>query len=95
MAIRSSLNVSSITDNGVGDFTVNFATAMADVNYITIGSCPSNQGSNNYTLSEKSLNLIGTNNPQLKTTTQVRVQSAATNAAALSDQPHNYLQFLG
>ena len=95
VAIRSSLNVSSITDNGVGDFTVNFATAMADANYITIGSCPSNQGSNNYTLSEKSLNLIGTNNPQLKTTTQVRVQSAATNAAALSDQPHNYLQFLG
>lgn len=31
--IRASGNVSSITDNGVGDYTVNFTTAMADVNY--------------------------------------------------------------
>ena len=33
VAIRASGNVSSITDNGTGDYTVNFATAMADVNY--------------------------------------------------------------
>jgi hypothetical protein len=33
VAIRASGNVSSITDNGVGDYTVNFATAMPDSNY--------------------------------------------------------------
>ena len=33
VAIRSSGNVSSITDNGTGDYTVNFATAMPDANY--------------------------------------------------------------
>ena len=33
VAIRASYNVSSITDNGVGDYTVNFATAMVDANY--------------------------------------------------------------
>ena len=33
VAIRASGNVSSITDNGTGDYTVNFATAMADANY--------------------------------------------------------------
>jgi hypothetical protein len=33
VAIRASGNVSSITDNGTGDYTVNFTTAMADVNY--------------------------------------------------------------
>lgn len=33
VAIRDSYNVSSITDNGPGDYTVNFATAMADINY--------------------------------------------------------------
>jgi hypothetical protein len=33
VAIRSSGNVSSITDNGVGDYTVNFTTAMPDNNY--------------------------------------------------------------
>lgn len=36
VAIRASGNVSSITDNGVGDYTVNFTTAMADANYNTI-----------------------------------------------------------
>jgi hypothetical protein len=31
--IRSSYNVSSVTKNGTGDYTVNFATALADANY--------------------------------------------------------------
>ncbi|MFI3187398.1 MAG: hypothetical protein QX198_15595, partial [Methylococcaceae bacterium] len=33
VAIRASGNVSSITDNGVGNYTVNFTTAMPDSNY--------------------------------------------------------------
>lgn len=37
VAIRSSYNVSSITDNGTGDYTVNFATALADANYAICG----------------------------------------------------------
>jgi hypothetical protein len=32
VAIRASFNVSSITDNGTGDYTVNFTTAMVDAN---------------------------------------------------------------
>ena len=32
-AIRASGNVSSITDNGTGDYTVNFTTAMPDADY--------------------------------------------------------------
>ena len=35
VAIRASGNVSSITDNGTGDYTVNFTTAMPDANYTT------------------------------------------------------------
>lgn len=38
VAIRASYNVSSITDNGVGDYTVNFSTAMPDANYSFVGS---------------------------------------------------------
>ena len=34
VAIRASYNVSSITDNGATDYTVNFTTAMADANYV-------------------------------------------------------------
>jgi hypothetical protein len=33
VAIRESGNVSSITDNGTGDYTVNFTTAMPDANF--------------------------------------------------------------
>ena len=37
VAIRSSGNVSSITDGGTGVYTVNFTTAMADADYATVG----------------------------------------------------------
>jgi hypothetical protein len=37
VAIRASGNVSSITDNGTGDYTVNFTTALADSNYSATG----------------------------------------------------------
>ena len=37
VAIRASGNVSSITDNGAGDYTVNFTTLMPDTNYSVSG----------------------------------------------------------
>jgi hypothetical protein len=48
VSIRASLNVSSITDNGTGDYTVNFAKALEDANYAvcaTAGDDSSNGGS--------------------------------------------------
>ncbi len=36
VAIRASDNVSSITDNGVGDYTVNFTNAISDANYSAV-----------------------------------------------------------
>jgi hypothetical protein len=38
VAIRASGNVTSITDNGVGDYTVNFTTAMPDANYSVLSA---------------------------------------------------------
>jgi len=38
VAIRASLNVSSITDNGVGDYTVNFTNAVADANFAKVAT---------------------------------------------------------
>ena len=37
VAIRDSANVSSVTDNGTGDYTINFAIAMPDANYSQSG----------------------------------------------------------
>ena len=36
VAIRASFNVSSITDNGVGNYTLNFTNSVADANYSTL-----------------------------------------------------------
>ena len=38
VAIRGSHNVSSITDNGTGDYTINFTTAMPNTNFAIVGS---------------------------------------------------------
>ena len=49
-SIRASGNVSSITDNGVGDYTVNFTTAMPDDNY-SISGMPRKSTDGNVTIS--------------------------------------------
>jgi hypothetical protein len=63
VAIRASFNVSSITDNGTGNYTVNFTNAMPDANYATqIG------------VSDISWGAFGTTiNADFTTTTTVRV----------------------
>jgi len=38
VSIRDSGNVSSITDNGTGDYTVNFTTVMPDADYAPIAN---------------------------------------------------------
>lgn len=45
VAIRASGNVSSITDNGTGNYTVNFTTAMPDTNYAVV--CTTSENTNN------------------------------------------------
>ena len=48
VAIRASGNVSSITDNGTGDYTVNFTTAMVDANYSALTDGNYNINAGNY-----------------------------------------------
>jgi hypothetical protein len=52
VAIREDGNVSSITDNGTGAYTVNFTTAMPDANYsavLSVQPSVTNVGSDTYT----------------------------------------------
>lgn len=44
VAIRGSGNVSSVSDNGTGDYTVNFSTAMPDTNYSAVFGGVGEQG---------------------------------------------------
>lgn len=46
-SIRASGNVGSVADNGVGDYTINFTTAMPDANYAVSASSGSPDGSTN------------------------------------------------
>jgi hypothetical protein len=54
LAVRESFNVTSVSDNGVGDYTVNFTNSLTDANYAVTGtstdSTPS--GTSPYTLCE-------------------------------------------
>lgn len=43
--INGSFNVSSVTVNGTGDFTINLSTAMANINYSAVGSTSTNNSS--------------------------------------------------
>ena len=47
LAIRDSFNVSSITDDGTGRYTVNFSTAMSNANYCITGATDNSGGNNN------------------------------------------------
>lgn len=68
ITINASGNVSSITDNGTGDYTVNFTTAMPDGNYALSGSGSANNGGN--------ISLAGsTTSITLKSATQVKILS--------------------
>jgi len=68
VAIRASGNVSSITDNGTGDYTVNFTTAMPDANYSVTAQCDRVYATENGT----SFNINSTTAPS---TTAVRMTS--------------------
>jgi hypothetical protein len=49
-SIQDSYNISSITDNSAGKFTINFATSLGNANYVMAGSAPFWASTQNYTL---------------------------------------------
>jgi hypothetical protein len=46
VAIRASFNVTSVADNGTGDYTVNFTNAMPDADYAPCGTTGSTSANN-------------------------------------------------
>lgn len=77
VAIRNDVNVSSITDNGTGDYTINFTTSMPDTNYavsLAAGSTTLGAGNNAYTYTVQTYN-----------TGSVRTQSLISSSTAAAD----------
>lgn len=79
VAIRASGNVSSITDNGAGDYTVNFSSNMPDANYSVSGS-----GNRDNSFNQTSIFGLANFTNTIKSTSQVRVLNMLQNGA-LSD----------
>lgn len=78
VAIRASGNVSSITDNGVGSYAVNFTTAMPDASY-SVSSCSSKPVGNSDTTA--SIYIIEDSPP---TASSFRIQNISVNYSTSS-----------
>ena len=79
VAIRASGNVSSITDNGTGDYTLNFTTALSDANFTAVttgGDTAAGTAARNYNTTIAA-----------KATTSVEIVSALTSSGAAIDCP--------
>ena len=87
VAIRASFNVSSITDNGVGDYTVNFTSALADANYSAIAVLSNILA----TLASGSVNMFSTGSvgQQAPTTTAFRFVTPSYNWTGGSGGQHD------
>ena len=84
--IRASGNVSSVTKNGTGDYTINFSTALADANYCSVLTTNTGaSGGNQVVIGELSA-AIGSN-PTLKSTTQLRVQVSTSSPTLANIDP--------
>lgn len=75
VAIRASYNVSSITDNGTGNYTVNFTNAMSDTNYSVVGSLSGWTGTGVGRQNALNTNINASQTFQARTTTQVWINS--------------------
>ena len=71
VAIRASYNVSSITDNGTGDYTVNFTTALADANYCAVLSASAGTNNSSLVVTVKSATQYGAPSNQTTTACQI------------------------
>jgi hypothetical protein len=73
VAIRASGNVSSITDNATGDYTLNFTTAMPDADYSFVGSA------------NRDPRALVSTMPQLLTTTSARLRVVGQSGSSSAD----------
>ena len=90
VAIRDSGNVSSITDNGTGNYTINFSANMPDTNYCVNGTClgGSTAGSNYIIFGGKNANTSNTQTVSAVQITLAYVSSTSGNGGLLD---HNVI----
>ena len=86
VSIRASGNVSSITNNGVGDYNINFTTAMIDSNYSVNGTSTTDPLNNT-----RFLLVTQPNNLSIPTASSVRLQSRAASTGNPSNSSYFFV----
>lgn len=85
VAIRASFNVSSITDHGTGDYSLNFTNAFSDINYSTVF------GANDAAGSGTNLGMATGKRGTAQTTTQVGVRTKYNQDGSLADMDYVFV----
>ena len=80
--INASGNVSSITDDGVGKYTINFTNAMVDANYSLVGSGGYKDGTDNVEPVSVAIRRLNTS---AYSTTQCAISTQFTGATGATD----------
>ena len=87
VSIRASYNISSITRNGSGDYTLNFTSAMTDANYAFMGS-----GGGGTSSLFATVTIDGTTP---RTTSLIRFVTTYLNGTASTDNPYVNVAIFG
>ena len=90
--IRDTFNAASITDNALGDYTINFIANMADTNYALVGMCSS--GNNNLAdygefvqMKDNATKTVGV--------CQIGTNTVTPSSSGVSDKTNIYVVFFG
>ena len=91
--VRASYNVSSVTANATGDFTINFSSALTDANYVPVMSNVAVSATN----VTQSTVVAGTTagGATLKTTSQLRIACGSSNTGTLGGDLEVYVAVFG
>ena len=85
--VVNSFNVSSVTRNGTGDYTITFATAMPNANYATVGAVQNSTSNYGWCFTP--------NYNAAPTTSAVRVGTSNAGGSSLSDVAYCNVIVLG
>jgi hypothetical protein len=93
-AIVGSGNISSITDNGAGDYTLNFTTSMPDANYTAVfGTTAGSTANTNYVQGIHVTGGSATGAATTKTTSALRILGRSTNGSSVDCVQNNIAIF--
>ena len=91
--IRTAFNVSSVTDNGTGNYTITFSSALANANYCPVQMTLAEDTSG----CQRNTVLRGNKNtgPTTMTTSACRINTGSTSSNVFSDSTHVFFAAFG